>query len=119
VSEPRTKLEHVERPWGLFETFAKNEPCTVKVITVEPGRQLSLQYHHERDEYWRILDAGLEVTVGEETVRAEPGDEFFIPRGDLHRLACRGDAPARLLEVAFGRFDEDDIVRVEDDYGRT
>ena len=94
--EIKDKIFVSNRPWGNFRQFTLNEPTTVKVITVEAGQQLSLQTH--------VTDAAV-------------GDEYVIPRGTKHRLSSRGPK-ARILEVAFGKFDEDDIVRLEDVYSR-
>jgi mannose-1-phosphate guanylyltransferase/mannose-6-phosphate isomerase len=107
-----------EKPWGRFEQFAHNVPCTVKVIAVNPGGILSLQYHHKRDELWVVLDEGVRVEVGEDVLLPKPGDRLFIPRGTVHRLSGVGEGSARVLEVSFGLFDEEDIVRLDDVYGR-
>jgi mannose-6-phosphate isomerase len=116
-ADPRAAIVEDRRPWGRFRRYTLDEPTTVKLITVDPGQELSLQRHRHRDELWVVLDAGLRVRVGDETCVAAAGEEFFIPRGTVHRVAG-GDHPARLLEVAFGSFDEDDIERLEDRYGR-
>lgn len=108
----------VDKPWGRFEQYTHNLPCTVKIITVEPGGRLSRQYHHRRDELWVVLDTGIEIELGEKTLRPEPGEKLYISRGTVHRLSGVGDGPARILEVSFGEFDENDIVRLEDVYGR-
>lgn len=113
-----TSVVRMEKPWGYFEQYAHNLSCTVKIITVDPGAALSRQYHHHRDELWVILDAGAEIELGEAVLRPSPSEKLFIPRGTLHRLSCVGDYPTRILEVSFGFFDEDDIVRTEDVYGR-
>ena len=109
----------VEKPWGKFEQYAHNVPCTVKIITVEPGGTLSRQYHHRRDELWVVLDPGAKVELGDDVLRPVPEEKLFIPRGTVHRLSCDGQRPVRILEVSFGEFDEEDIVRLEDVYGRT
>ena len=108
----------VDKPWGRFEQYAHNVPCTVKIITVEPGGTLSRQYHHGRDELWVVLDPGARVELGEKVLHPAPEEKLFIPRGTIHRLSCDGERPVRILEVSFGEFDEDDIVRLEDVYGR-
>ncbi|PLS85020.1 MAG: mannose-6-phosphate isomerase [Actinobacteria bacterium] len=108
----------VDKPWGRFEQYTHNLPSTVKIITVEPGGRLSLQYHHGRDELWVVLDPGIRIELGEEILDPEPETTIFIPRGTVHRLSCVGEHPARILEISFGVFDEDDIVRLEDVYGR-
>ncbi len=105
------------RPWGNFIQYAHNEKCTVKIITVTPGGMLSLQSHKSRDELWVILDEGLRVEVGDRVLEPKPGETVTIMRGTKHRLSSAGKT-ARLLEIAFGDFDEDDIVRYEDVYGR-
>jgi mannose-1-phosphate guanylyltransferase/mannose-6-phosphate isomerase len=111
-------LLKVEKPWGRFEQYTHNILSTVKIITVDPGGTLSLQYHHHRDELWVVLDPGAKVELGEKVLHPEAGEKLFIPRETTHRLSCEGERPVRILEVSFGEFDEDDIVRLEDAYGR-
>jgi mannose-6-phosphate isomerase len=106
------------RPWGGFRQYTRNQTTTVKLIEVAPGQRLSLQRHTHRDELWVVLDDGLEVRIGDRTVTAARGDEFLIPRGTLHRVAA-GPTGGRFVEVCFGYFDEDDIERLEDAYGRS
>ncbi|MDI6848426.1 MAG: phosphomannose isomerase type II C-terminal cupin domain [Candidatus Saccharicenans sp.] len=107
-----------QRPWGKFRSYPHNLASSLKIITVNPGGLLSLQYHRRRNEYWVILDAGLEITLGEKTWQPRPGEEIFIPAGTPHRLKGLGPAPARVMELWLGNSGEDDIVRLEDIYGR-
>ncbi|RKS71338.1 mannose-1-phosphate guanylyltransferase/mannose-6-phosphate isomerase [Motilibacter peucedani] len=107
-----------ERPWGRFEQLALNEQVTVKIITVEPGHRLSLQTHTSRDESWKVLDEGLTVEIGGVAWAPQVGEQVWIPRGVTHRVGCTGSSAARFVEVAYGEFDECDIVRLEDDYAR-
>ena len=109
---------NVEKPWGSFERYTHNLPSTVKIITVAPGGVLSSLYHHHRDELWVVLDAGARVELGEEVLDPEVGEELFIPRGTVHRLSAAGDIPVRILEISLGEFEEGDIVRLDDVYGR-
>lgn len=106
-----------ERPWGAFEQFTQNEDSTVKVLMVKAGQQFSLQTHEHRDEFWRIIEGRGIVTVGAEQLDANAGDEFWVPRGSAHR-AYAGEADLIILEISFGHFDENDIKRLKDDYGR-
>lgn len=108
----------VERPWGSFKQYAYNENTTVSLMTVLPGQRLSLQSHAGRAELWIVLDEGAVVQVGENTVAYGAGDEVWIPRSEKHRLSCAGDKPVRVLEVAFGDWQQDDITRYADDYER-
>ncbi|SDQ67159.1 phosphomannose isomerase type II C-terminal cupin domain [Quadrisphaera sp. DSM 44207] len=108
-----------QRPWGAFEQFCLNEPVTVKIITVQPGCRLSLQRHDHRAETWRVLDVPLDVQVGERSWSAQAGETVHVPAGTNHRLGNSGARTGRILEVARGAFDEDDIVRLDDDYART
>ncbi len=116
--DPRSWIYEEQRPWGAFRRFTHNAVSTVKIITVNPGQVLSLQFHHHRDELWVALDPGLQVTLGERTWEPEPYEEIYIPRETRHRVAGLGPRPSRWLEIAFGNFDEQDIVRLEDRYGR-
>ena len=106
-----------ERPWGSFERFTLNEPCTVKIITVNPGQEFSLQSHAHRDEEWRILSGSGTVTVGEVASEAEAGGIFKVARGQRHRVKG-GPGGVIFLEISFGQFNESDITRFADDYGR-
>jgi mannose-1-phosphate guanylyltransferase/mannose-6-phosphate isomerase len=109
----------VEKPWGYFEQYTHNLPSTVKIITVVPGGTLSRQYHKKRDELWVVLDPGACVELDGEVLHPEPEEKLFIPRGKIHRLSSSaGEGPVRILEISFGEFDEEDIVRLEDAYGR-
>jgi mannose-6-phosphate isomerase-like protein (cupin superfamily) len=115
----RDGIREENRPWGKFRSFPHRDAGAIKIITVDPGGMLSLQYHERRAEFWIALDKGLEITVGERTWRPEPNEEIFIPRRAPHRLRCLGPAPARIMEIWLGNSDEADIVRLDDAYGRT
>jgi mannose-6-phosphate isomerase len=108
----------VDKPWGYFEKYVHNLPCTVKIITVHPGGTLSRQYHKKRDELWVVLDGGARVELDGEVLYPEPEEKLFIPRQTVHRLSAADAGEVRILEISFGEFDEDDIVRLEDVYGR-
>jgi mannose-6-phosphate isomerase-like protein (cupin superfamily) len=105
------------RPWGNFERFTLNEQSTVKIITVNAGEELSLQQHEHRDEEWRMLQGDGSVVVGEKETAVKPGDDFFVARGTKHRV-MGGPHGLMFLEIAEGQFDENDITRFEDKYGR-
>lgn len=107
-----------ERPWGRFQQFVANRPVTVKTITVEPGCRLSLQRHEHREEMWHVLDGRADVHVDGVERTLEPGAMVLVPRGAVHRLGNSGTEQVRVLEIAFGHFDEDDIERLQDDYSR-
>lgn len=112
-----SNYEKEVRPWGSFERFTLNEPSTAKLITVAPDQELSLQLHANRDEYWRVVQGSGHVVVGDATLPAKAGDSFFVVRGQKHRMAS-GPEGLMILEIAFGQFDEADITRLEDRYGR-
>lgn len=108
----------VERPWGSFKQFVHNQECTVSLMTVRPGQRLSLQSHTGRAELWIVLDDGATVQVGEAERVCQAGDEIWIRANQRHRLGCAGDKPVRVLEVAFGDWQQSDITRYADDYQR-
>jgi mannose-6-phosphate isomerase len=116
VQKPPVRL--VRRPWGSFTQYAHNQPCTVSLMTVLPGQRLSLQSHTGRAELWIVLDAGALVQIGELERICRPGDEIWIQANQKHRLTCSGDKPTRVLEVAFGNWQQADITRFADDFQR-
>mgnify|MGYP001038291158 FL=1 len=115
----RAAIKEDHRPWGKFREYPLEGVGAVKIITVNPGAVLSLQYHNRRAEYWIALDEGLQIEVDGRVITPEPGDEIFIPRGARHRLRGVGQRPARIMELWLGDSSEDDIVRLEDAYGRS
>lgn len=111
------RYQKEERPWGNFERFTLNENATVKIITVNPGEAISLQTHDHRDEFWRVISGAGTIRIGEEDRAAKVGDMFFTPRHTKHRIEGGPDGLV-CLEIALGEFDESDITRLEDRYGR-
>ena len=118
IPPEKPAVAFVTRPWGSFRQFANNEDCTVSLMSVLPGQRLSLQSHAGRAELWIVIDDGAQVQVGDEIRECKAGDEIWIPAGERHRLGCAGDKPVRVLEVAFGNWQQDDIQRYADDYKR-
>lgn len=107
----------VKRPWGHFERFTLNEPCTVKLIYLDGDKRLSLQYHNHRSEFWKVVKGRVRVQLGNEKKLLEAGESILIPQKTNHRLEGAG-TDAIVLEIALGAFDEGDIVRLDDDYRR-
>ncbi|HUY05131.1 MAG TPA: phosphomannose isomerase type II C-terminal cupin domain [Candidatus Paceibacterota bacterium] len=106
------------RPWGEFLRFTLNETSTVKIITVDAGQSISLQTHEHRDEFWFVFKGSGVIRIDDTDHEAHEGDHFFCPRGCKHRVSG-GPEGTTFLEIAFGEFDENDIERLEDRYGRT
>jgi len=106
-----------KRPWGGFEQFTLNEKSTVKILTINPGQALSTQKHKNRNELWVLLDNPAKITVGKKTFRAKKGSEILIKKGQIHTIEAYSEV-VRILEIAFGNFNEDDIIRLKDKYGR-
>ncbi len=109
----------INRPWGRYLEYARNEPCTVWIVEMNAGEEGSLQSHENFDELWTMLTDGGEVQVGEEVFQAKAGDEFFIPRKTKHRLSNKSDQQLRMFEVTYGDVQDEDKVRYNDKYGRS
>jgi mannose-1-phosphate guanylyltransferase/mannose-6-phosphate isomerase len=118
IPDVKPEVAFVERPWGSFKQYAFNQDTTVSLMTVKPGQRLSLQSHTGRAELWIVLDDNAQVQVGDDIHTYNSGDEIWIPANERHRLANAGQKPVRVLEVAFGNWQQDDIKRYEDDYKR-
>ncbi|MCJ2106314.1 cupin domain-containing protein, partial [Methylobacterium sp. E-041] len=107
------------RPWGWYQRVDIGERFQVKRIMVTPGGRLSLQKHHHRAEHWVVVKGTAEVTLGERLVLVHENEAVYLPIGSLHRLTNPGRIPLELIEVQVGSYTgEDDIIRVEDVYGR-
>jgi mannose-1-phosphate guanylyltransferase / mannose-6-phosphate isomerase len=110
----------IHRPWGTYATLKQEDGYQVKRITVAPGQKLSLQYHHKRAEHWLVTQGHAIVQVGDEEFETGPGEYRYIPLGEKHRLTNIGDSELVLVEVQVGSYlGEDDIVRLDDIYGRS
>ena len=107
------------RPWGLFEVLDSGEGFKVKRISVEPSHKLSLQYHNHRSEHWTVVQGIATVTIGDDTKKVGKNETVFIPLKEKHSLANEENQVMQLIEVQIGDYlGEDDIVRLEDRYGR-
>jgi len=114
-----TSLEHDHRPWGSYTVLDDADGHKVKRILVEPGRRLSYQSHSRRAEHWFVVSGEGRVTLDGEVVAVRPGSAVDIGVGVAHRIENTGTATLVFIEVQHGEyFGEDDIVRLEDDFGR-
>jgi mannose-1-phosphate guanylyltransferase/mannose-6-phosphate isomerase len=110
----------VARPWGWYDSLESGPGFQVKRIGVKPGAALSLQYHHRRAEHWVVVSGTAEVTRGEEVLVLTANQSTYIPVGERHRLRNIGEGELQIIEVQSGEYlGEDDIVRLDDDYGRS
>lgn len=115
-----TEASTVRRPWGAYTTLTEGSGYKIKRITVDAGQSLSLQFHSHRSEHWVVVSGSALVQVGDAQLPTGPGEYRFIPRQERHRLTNAGEEPLVLIEVQCGQYlGEDDIVRLDDRYGRT
>jgi len=112
-------MNHIttKKPWGSFTQFTHNELSTVKLLYISQGEEFSLQHHASRTEFWKILKGNPIVTVGKDSRPAKVEEEFVVEPGMDHRVSAPTDDVV-ILEISTGEFNEDDIVRIEDKYGR-
>ncbi|GLQ08030.1 phosphomannose isomerase type II C-terminal cupin domain [Sneathiella chinensis] len=111
--------DHDDRPWGSWKVTDIGPEFISKTIQVKPGKRLSLQYHHHREEFWYVISGRGMATIGDQEFELGAGVSVSIPKGVLHRLVCISRRPLIVLEVQKGdTLDEEDIVRLEDDFGR-
>lgn len=109
-----------KRPWGSYKTLVLEDGYQIKTITINPQGRLSLQKHEHRAEHWLVLEGTPTITVGDDTQTYQPGDKIFIDKNVLHRAENLTKQKAVIAEVQMGSYlGEDDIVRVEDVYGRS
>jgi len=107
------------RPWGTFQVLDEGDTFKAKRLTVDPGQRLSYQFHNRRAEHWVVVVGVAHVTLDDVVHEVRAGQHIEIGQGVKHRVENRGDGPMALIEVQTGDyFGEDDIVRLDDDYGR-
>jgi mannose-1-phosphate guanylyltransferase/mannose-6-phosphate isomerase len=117
--EQKNLHRKVNRPWGWYDTLDEGGCFKVKRIQVKPGASLSLQMHHHRAEHWIVVKGIAEVTNGDRVITLQENQSTYIPQGQVHRLANPGSETLEIIEVQSGSYlGEDDIVRIEDVYGR-
>ena len=109
----------VYRPWGSYDSIDSGPRYQVKRITVQPGAKLSVQKHHHRSEHWVVVSGTALVTLGEQQHLLSENQSIYVPVGEVHALENPGKMPLDLIEVQVGSYlGEDDIVRLDDRYGR-
>jgi len=108
------------RPWGEYYGWDQGANWNLKTIYVKPNKRLSLQYHHHREEWWLLVSGDAQATTGQgedtQTIELRKGVVFQVGKKQVHRLSSKKGGV--IVEVAYGDFDEEDIVRLEDDHGR-
>lgn len=108
------------RPWGRYDILLETDETKVKLITVNPTSKLSYQYHEKRKEQWVVVEGQLTLILNDAEQVLNPGMTVSIYPGDKHRAWNKTDKPVKFIEVQTGTyFGEDDIIRLDDDYGRT
>ena len=110
--------KHEERAWGSFDVLLDEEGVKVKKIVVKSGQRLSLQLHSKREEKWFIVEGFGTVQVGSDEFDLEAGDSITIRKYEVHRVRNSGLIDLVIIEIQTGDCQEDDIIRLQDDYGR-
>ncbi len=112
-------MDSEERPWGSWHVIDVGHGYKIKRIHVHPGCRLSLQTHQYRSEHWVVVFGIATAIIDDESITAGPGGSIDVPRGSRHRLGNEGREELVIVEVQHGAYTgEDDIVRLEDDFGR-
>lgn len=121
INAARKPASRTARPWGVFYNWDSGKHWNLKTVYIHPGKRLSLQYHHGRSEHWMLVEGDATATIQspsglEERYPLRLGESFRVGKGAVHRLESKRGGV--IVEVGLGKFDEDDIVRLEDDHGR-
>ena len=112
-------LKKDERPWGRYFVLQDESNYKIKIIEVEPGQRLSYQYHNKRSETWIIIEGSAFVTIDDQSKEYSAGETVVIPLKAKHRVENKSNSLLVFIEVQTGSyFGEDDIIRINDDYGR-
>lgn len=116
----RHRAQHADPPWGRWEVLLEEPTYKVKRVTVLPAKRLSYQKHSNRNEHWSVISGSAQVTIDGKDTLLEAGQAIDIPREAAHRVSNPGLIPLVFIEIQRGSYlGEDDIIRLEDDYGRS
>ena len=113
-----SKSGRVEKPWGYYEDYFRGEEVVFKKIVVQPGESISYQLHHNREEFWYVVSGNGKMRLNASVWTVKPGSYFHIKTNESHQLINSGDEDIVAYEMQFGKCSEEDIVRMEDKYGR-
>jgi mannose-1-phosphate guanylyltransferase len=114
----RFGVDRVNRPWGWYENLYDNTTYKIKRLCVNPNEQISLQYHKLRNEHWVVVEGEGKIIIGEDIKNVSIGDYIFVPIEHKHRISS-GNYGIMIVEIQQGSYCiEEDIVRIEDNYGR-
>jgi mannose-6-phosphate isomerase-like protein (cupin superfamily) len=120
ISAARRPASRTVRPWGEYYGWDSGRGWNLKTIYIKAGKRVSLQYHRHREEWWLLVSGDANATVGEgkeaRVIQLKKGEVFRVGKMEVHRLASKKGGI--VVEVAYGKFDESDIVRLHDDHGR-
>ncbi len=117
ISKIYTLLKNSEvRPWGKFDCLAEGVDWHLKILLITPNKRLSYQSHNLREEYMILVDGEASLVINDEIIEMKRAQQYFIPLHAKHRLLT--EKGGLVIEVSCGTFDENDIVRYEDDHGR-
>lgn len=118
-SDKNKDIQFEERPWGYFQILTELDDHKVKRITLKPGKRISLQRHKNRSEHWFFLQGSGIVTLNDKKINVKKGLSIDIQKEELHRVENTGNSELVFIEIQLGDyFGEDDIERLEDDFGR-
>ena len=109
----------VKKVWGSYTDFYRTNTVVFKTIQVNPHQRLSLQSHSGRSELWHVQEGSCTCELDEKTIVLEEGDSILIPTGSKHRLSNHTETLCIVAEMQYGQCSEEDIIRYEDDYGRS
>lgn len=108
----------VKKPWGYYEDIFRSKTTVIKKITVFPGHSLSYQKHLRRTEFWSVESGHGAIVLNDVVTDLQPGSHAFVPKLANHRLVNVGTEPLVVYEIQSGECDEEDIIRLSDEYGR-
>ncbi len=108
----------IKKPWGSFIQFTHNEKSTVKILEIKPQEMFSLQSHQKREEFWYVLEGSPTAIISKSKKKYQAGDSIKIAKNTKHRITNNTKKTVKVLEISLGNFDEKDIIRFEDKYGR-
>ena len=111
-------MKEYKKPWGSYIELYRDKNFLLKILNISPGKKISLQKHKKRSEHWTVVEGEASILLGKKNISLSVNDSIFVPKEEVHRISNSTQDPLKIIEIQSGEYDENDIIRLDDMFGR-